>query len=137
PVDSAVFLNDAATDGKQVYFSDSRTGHIYSLQIDGSYKAISTTNTGINGLECHNGVLYALDGGGLKKFSDDGTFTQTTLNTEVTGGDGLVILNDSTFVASRWHGEIFFIRGAETKVLLDTQADKSNTADICFVPNKN
>lgn len=136
-VDSAVFLNDVATDGQQVYFSDSRTGRIYALATDGSYETISTTNTGVNGLECHAGHLYALDGEGLKKFSSDGNYTQETINTQVTGGDGLVILNDSTFVASRWHGEIFFIRGSETTVLLDTQAEKSNTADIGFVPGKN
>ena len=136
-VDSAVFLNDVATDGQLVYFSDSRTGTIYALKADGSYEAISTVNTGVNGLECHDGHLYALDGEGLKKFSSDGNYTQETINSEVTGGDGLVILNDSTFVASRWHGEIFFIRGNETTVLLDTQSEKSNTADICFVPGKN
>ncbi len=136
-IDSALFLNDLATDGHQLYFSDSRAGKIYSMATDGNYTAISTTNPNINGLECHDGHLYALDGEGLKKFSNDGSYTQETINTEVTGGDGLVILNDSTFVASRWHGEIFFIRGGETTVILDTQAEKSNTADIGFVADKN
>jgi len=137
PVENAVFLNDAATDGQQVYFSDSRAGNIYALATDGSYTLVSSDNTGVNGLECYNGYLYSLDGEGLKKFSNDGKYTRETINAEVTGGDGLVILNDSTFVASRWHGEVFFIRGSETMVLLDTQADKSNTADIGFVPSKN
>ncbi|SEL34708.1 hypothetical protein SAMN05421740_104358 [Parapedobacter koreensis] len=136
-IDSAVFLNDLATDGKQLYFSDSRTGKIYSMTTDGNYTVISTTNANVNGLEYHNGHLYALDGEGLKKFSDDGNYAQETINTEVTGGDGLVVLNDSTFVASRWHGEIFLIQGGETTVILDTQAEKSNTADIGFVPGKN
>ncbi|MEC3878896.1 YncE family protein [Parapedobacter sp. 10938] len=133
-VEGAVFLNDVATDGQQVFFSDTRTGSIYVMDTDGNYKTISE-NTGVNGLECHNGHLYALDGEGLKKFSKDGEYAQEVINTEVTGGDGLVILNDSTFVASRWHGEIFFIQGNETTVLLDTQADESNTADIGFVPD--
>jgi len=137
PVENAVFLNDAATDGKQVYFSDSRAGNIYALSTDGNYTMVSSDNTGVNGLECYDGHLYSLDGEGLKKFSNDGEYTRETINTEVTGGDGLVILNDSTFVASRWHGEIFFIRGNEATVLLDTQAEKSNTADIGFVPGKN
>ncbi|WP_436831892.1 hypothetical protein [Parapedobacter sp. DT-150] len=136
-VDSAVFLNDLATDGQQLYFSDTQTGHIYRMTTDGSYETISTANPNVNGLECHDGRLYALDGEGLKKFSDDGQYTQEVVNTEVTGGDGLIILNDSTFVASRWHGEVFFIRGKETTVLLDTQAEKSNTADIGFVPGQN
>lgn len=136
PVEGAVFLNDVATDGKQIYVSDTRAGNIYAMATDGSYSVISE-NTNVNGLECYDGHLYALDGEGLKKFSADGEYTQEVINTEVTGGDGLVILNDSTFVASRWHGEIFFIRGKETTVLLDTQADESNTADIGFVPGKN
>ncbi len=134
-VKGAVFLNDVATDGQQVYFSDTRAGNIYALAADGSYTIISE-NAGVNGLECHDGHLFALDGEGLKKFSKDGEYTQEVINTDVTGGDGLVIINDSTFVASRWHGEIFFIRGNETTVLLDTQADESNTADIGFVPDQ-
>lgn len=137
PIEGAVFLNDVATDGHQVYFSDSQIGSIHALATDGSYKTVSTTNAGVNGLECHDGHLYALDGEGLKKFSKDGKYTQEVINTEVTGGDGLVILNDSTFVASRWHGEIFFIRGDKTTVLLDTQAEESKTADIGFVPGQN
>ncbi|WP_257658952.1 YncE family protein [Parapedobacter lycopersici] len=137
PVENAVFLNDMATDGKQLYFSDSRGGIIYSLNVGGEYAAINSESKGVNGLECHNGQLYSLDGEGLKKFSTDGNYTPEIINAEVTGGDGLVILNDTTFVASRWHGEIFFIRGSETTVLLDTQAEKSNTADIGFVSGKN
>ncbi|MFB2119755.1 hypothetical protein [Parapedobacter sp. 2B3] len=136
PVEGAVFLNDAATDGQQVYFSDSRTGNIYALATDGGYSVVSSDNKGVNGLECYDGHLYSLDGEGLKKFSKDGEYTQEVINAEVTGGDGLVILNDSTFVASRWHGEIFFIRGSETTVLVDTQPEKSNTADIGFVPSQ-
>ena len=135
PVNGAIFLNDVATDGEQVYFSDSRAGVIYALTPDGNYAVISE-NTNVNGLECHNGHLFALDGEGLKKFSKDGAYTQEVLNTEVTDGDGLVILNDSTFVASRWHGEIFLIQGGETTVLLDTQAEESNTADIGFIPGQ-
>jgi len=137
PIDSAVFLNDLATDGDQLYFSDTRTGKIYSMTTDGSYTVISASSPNVNGLECYGGQLYALDGEGLKKFSNDGQYTQETINADVTGGDGLVILNDSTFVVSRWHGEIFFVRGNEATVVLDTQGEKSNTADIGFVPDKN
>lgn len=137
PVEGAVFLNDAATDGQQVYFSDSREGNIYAITEDGEYTIISSGNANVNGLECYNGQLFSLDGEGLKKFSTDGEYTAEVINPEVTGGDGLVILNDSTFIASRWHGEIFFINGSETTVVLDTQAEESNTADIGFVPGKN
>ena len=136
-VEGAVFLNDVATDRQQIYFSDTRAGNIYAMTMDGDYSIISTDNGSVNGLECYNGQLYSLDGEGLKRFSTDGEYTPEIINAEVTGGDGLVVLNDSTFIASRWHGEIFFINGGETTVVLDTQAEESNTADIGFVPGKN
>lgn len=133
PFDGAKFLNDLATDGQQVYVSDSGSGTIYALNQDGTYAAIVTA-AGVNGLEWHNGHLYALDSEGLKKFSNDGNYTPEIVNSEVTGGDGLVILNDTTFIASRWQGEIYFIRGSKTTKILDTKEEKSNTADIGFVP---
>ncbi len=136
-VENAVFLNDLATDGEQIYFSDSRANTIYVLTTDGSTKAISTSSPGVNGLAYYGGHLYSLDGEGLKKFSSDGNYTPELINGEVTGGDGLVILNDSTFIASRWHGEIFFIRGSETTVVVNTREEKSNTADIDFIAEKN
>lgn len=135
PVAGAQFLNDLASDGKTIYFSDSKTGIIHSLDQDGNVKSIVENATGINGLECYDGALYSLDEEGLKKFDVD--YKSTILNTEVTGGDGLVILNDSTFIASRWIGEIYLIKGKETTLLLDTKEAKSNTADIGFIPGQN
>lgn len=136
-VDGAGFLNDVATDGSQIYVSDMRAGTIYAFSPDGEYTIIVENSPNVNGLECYDGHLYALDGEGLKRFSKDGNYTAEILYPEMTGGDGLVILNDSTYVASRWHGEIFFIRGSETYTVLDTREDSSNTADIGFVKGKN
>lgn len=136
-VEGSRFLNDAATDGNQVYVSDMQAGTIYAFTPTGEYKIVVENSPNVNGVECHDGYLYALDGEGLKKFSKDGNYVAENLYPEITGGDGLVILNDSTFVASRWHGEIFFIRGSETTTVLDTREDGSNTADIGFVKGKN
>lgn len=136
PVQDAVFLNDAATDGTLVYFSDSRAGVIYSLDLTGNVAAVVKNTEGINGLECFDGHLYALDKEGLKRY-DTKEYMPSTLNTEVTGGDGLIVLNDSTFIASRWAGEIYFIKGKKTSLLLDTQAEKSNTADIGYIQDEN
>src|SRR5690606_27125599 len=77
-----------------------------------------------------------LDNAGLKKY-DTTEFKSSLLNSEVTGGDGLVILNDSTFIASRWAGEIYLIKGGESTLLVDTKAEKSNTADIGYVADQN
>lgn len=137
PVQGAVFLNDVATDGSQIYVSDTRAGTIYAFTPNGDYSLIVENSPSVNGLECFEGHLYVLDGEGLKKFSNDGNYTPENLYPEMTGGDGLVIINDSTFIASRWHGEIFMIRGSEMTTLLDTREEKSNTADIGFVKGKN
>lgn len=136
PVEGAEFLNDLASDGTTIYFSDSKAGIIYSLDQAGSVKAIINNATGINGLECFDGSLYALDKEGLKKYSTDYS-SSVLLNSEVTGGDGLVILNDSTFIASRWAGEIYLIKGKKATLLLDTKEEKSNTADIGFIADRN
>src|SRR3546814_1986689 len=50
--------------------------------------------------------------------------------------DGLVILDDSTFVASRWSGEVYLVNGSEATLLLDTKAEKSNTADIGYIQDE-
>src|SRR5690606_32796939 len=105
PVEGAKFLNDLATDGTSIYFSDSETGIIHSLNQDGSLMAVINDAEGINGLEFYEGSLYTLDKQGLNKY-DTTEYKSSLLNSEVTGGDGLVILNDSTFIASRWAGEI-------------------------------
>lgn len=136
-VEGSTFLNDVATDGKHVFVSDTRAGTIYAFTPQGEYQLIVENSPNVNGLECHGGHLYVLDGEGLKKLSNDGSYTAEVLNADMTGGDGLIILNDTTFVASRWHGEIFLIRGSETTTLLDTQSEESNTADIGFVKSKN
>ena len=134
-VDSAVFLNDLAIQNNKVYFSDSRTGKVHLFDA-GSVSTFSNGNEGINGLEvAADGTLYGLDGSGLKKWNADGS--SSILNSNVTGGDGLVILKDGNFVASRWQGEVWFVSDTTQTLMLDTKAAESNTADIGFIPAEN
>ena len=134
-VDGAVFLNDLAIQNNKVYFTDSRTGIVHLF--DGNaVSTFSSGNEGINGLEvAADGTLYGLDGSGLKKWNADGT--STIINANVKGGDGLVILSDGNFVASKWQGEIWFVSDTSQTLMLDTKAAESNTADIGFIPGEN
>ena len=135
PVEGAVFLNDLDTHEGRVYFSDSRAGNIHVLE-NGQVRFFAQEQKGINGLRVSdNGTLYGLDGEGLKKYAEDGTFE--IVNANVTGGDGLVIIDEDTFIASRWKGEIFIIQDGEDTRLLDTQGEESNTADIDYIPEEN
>jgi len=134
-VDNAVFLNDADTDGEKVYFTDMKANKILYLE-DGEIKTFAENQPNINGLRIGNGnTLYGLDADGLKKYNSDGSFE--ILNSTVTGGDGLIILDENTFIASKWGGEIYLIQDGEAVKLLDTTAEESNTADIGYIPEDN
>ncbi|MFC4870097.1 ATP-binding protein [Negadavirga shengliensis] len=134
-VSDAVFLNDADHDGSRVYFSDMRAGKILYLE-EGEIKTFAENQKNINGLRVSDGgVLYGLDAEGLKKYSEDGSYE--VINDEVTGGDGLIIIDDDTFIASKWGGEIYLVQDGEATKILDTTQEESNTADIGFIPDEN
>lgn len=136
PVEGAKFLNDAATDGNRVYVSDSGTGKVHVLE-GGKMTTLAEGRDGINGLAFNeDGDLFILDGKGLSQYNVENKNT-SVLNEVVTGGDGLVIIDDSTYIASRWQGEIFLIKNGKEHLLLDTQAEESNTADIDYIAEEN
>lgn len=131
PVQGAEFLNDAATDGNHIYFSDMRKGKIHKIE-DGQVVTIAENQTNINGLQFNNdGVMFGLDGEGLKKYDKDGGFE--IINANVTGGDGLEYLEGQKWLASRWQGEVYVIDGEQEHKILDTKEEKSNTADIGYI----
>lgn len=136
PVEGAAFLNDAATDGGKIYISDSGTGKVHILE-DGKMNMVTEGMEGINGLAFNEtGDLFILDGSGLKKYGTDGDSTEI-LNDVVTGGDGLVIIDENTYIASRWQGEIYLVKDGKEHLLLDTKAEESNTADIDYIAEEN
>lgn len=136
PVQGATFLNDAATDGKKIYFSDSQTGKVHVMD-NGKVSTLTEGMEGINGLAFNDkGQLFVLDGKGLRKYNMDNKNTET-VNDVVTGGDGLVIIDDNTYIASRWQGEIYLIKDGKEHLLLDTKAEESNTADIDYIEEEN
>src|SRR3954453_22725117 len=133
PIAGAGFLNDVATDGSKIYVSDTKTGRVHVLD-NGNVSTVTGDRDGANGLACDiNGQLYILDKKGLSKYAIANKQNQF-INQAVTGGDGLVILDDSTYIASRWQGEIYLIKNGKEQLLLDTKADSSNTADIGYIP---
>lgn len=135
PVPGAEFLNDAASYNGKIYFTDMNKGLVHVLD-EGEVSTVSEGNTSINGVALSNdGKMYGLDGSGLKMIKSDGT--SEMVNTVVTGGDGLIILGDGNYVASRWAGEIYFVDEDGETLLLDTKEAGSNTADIGFIPEDN
>lgn len=129
-VDGAEFLNDVAASNGVVYFTDMNTGKVHSYK-EGAIATVSEGHASINGIAvAGDGTIYGLDGSGLKMWHSDGS--SMVLNSNVTGGDGLVILGDGNFVASRWQGEIWFASADGQTLMLDTKTAESNTADIGY-----
>lgn len=129
-VEGAQFLNDVAAHNGTVYFTDMNTGKVHSYA-DGAIALVSEGHATINGISVGgDGIIYGLDASGLKMWHSDGT--SMVVNPNVTGGDGLVILGDGNYIASRWQGEIWFASAEGQTMMLDTKAAESNTADIGY-----
>ncbi len=134
PVEGAAFLNDVATHDGKVYFTDMETGKVHQYA-DGEITTLSEGHESINGIAVgSDGTIFGLDASGLKKWNSDGS--TSVVNSTVTGGDGLVILGDGNFVASRWQGEVWFATEMGETLMLDTKAEESNTADIGYNPEE-
>lgn len=135
PVKNAVFLNDAASNGETIYFSDNRDGKVYFLE-DEAVQILIEGQENINGLQFDDaGELYGLDAKGLRKYPLDGAEPEM-VNDKIIGGDGLIILDDGSFIASVWKGEIYYADSDSTHQMLDTTEQESNTADIGYIPDE-
>ena len=132
PVEGAVFLNDLSTDGESVYVSDMRTGKLHRIK-DGILSLEMDSLPSLNGLCFAEGKLFGLNAEGLIEF-DLKQGTHQVINDKVQGGDGLVSLGGGQFIASRWQGEIWFIDGLMAHLMLSSQAEEIQTADIGYNP---
>lgn len=132
-IPKAIFLNDVTVDKKgNVYVSDTRDKKIYKITND-------SVLLYINNLQAPNGLLWYKNN---LMVLDNGNLLQYNLNNEVTtlasgmekSTDGIVAVKNG-FLVSCWIGTIYYIdkEGVKTKIL-DTQEQKSNTADIGYNP---
>jgi sugar lactone lactonase YvrE len=135
PVKGAKFLNDAATDGNKLYFTDMQTGKVHVLE-NGKVGVVAEGLENINGLAFNDkGGMLFLGGKGLGQYNMQDK-KSSFLNEVVTGGDGLVVIDDSTYIASRWQGEIYLVKNGKEHLLLDTKGESSNTADIDYIKDQ-
>lgn len=133
PIEGAQFLNDLSTDGNTVFVSDMTVGTVHSIK-DGKVSMLMKGLPSLNGLCYAYGNLYGLSAEGLLQFNiEEGSYQ--VLNDKVQGGDGLVAIAKGEFIASKWLGEIWHIKGQEATLLLNTQKEGIQTADIDYDPN--
>jgi len=137
PVEGAIFLNDLAIDQKgTIYVSDSRTGKIHRIQ-DGKVDTFLEGQINVNGLLVEGDHLLFVVKGALWK-SDQSKVLIKVASGMDESTDGIVRLVNNNLVVSCWNGIIYSVKAdGTTKELVDTRAQKSNTADIGYNPAQN
>jgi sugar lactone lactonase YvrE len=132
PVEGAMGLNDITVDKKGVlYVSDSKVKRVHRIE-NGKVATWLENLKGPNGVLIHNNDLFVLDAGGLYKVEKDKTLTKLADGMEG-GTDGVEHVTGKDYIVSCWAGSIWYVNGDGTKQnLLDTRAQKINTADIGY-----
>lgn len=137
PVEGAIFLNDIAINkAGEVFVSDTRLAKVYKIKNDKVELYADSVNNA-NGLKFINDELYILSGPQLVKFDKNKNKTLIASGL-ASGGDGLEPYKNGDFIATCWVGLVYHIKADGTlHLLMDTRADKINTADIGIDPTKN
>lgn len=133
PVEGSVFLNDlSVADDGTVFFSDSRAGKVQTYK-DGEITDWIPEINGPNGLFDEGAdILVAASGDGEVRLVNKATGEYDVLATGV-GVDGIEYTGiDDYYVISEWKGVIHMIGNDTIQKLLDTEAQKKNTADIGY-----
>jgi hypothetical protein len=117
-----------------VYVSDSRTGKIWQIKND--QPALFLENiTGVNGLKAIGNDL--LIGGGKSFLKADQNKKLSTIAELPQPIDGIEPVGNGDYLLTTWIGAIYYVtKDGKVETLLDTSAEKVNTADIGYDPVK-
>ena len=136
PVEGAVFLNDITIDKKgTVYVSDSRSFKVHRLE-KGFVTTILQKLQGPNGLLALGNDLLVLDKGSVVKMFASGQVASISEGMDPST-DGIERVKPNEYIVSCWTGVVYYILPDGNKqILLDTRAQKINSADIGYDPKK-
>lgn len=132
PIEGSVFLNDITIDKEGlVYVSDTRNFKVYRIE-KGFVVTLLQNLQGPNGLLALGDELLILDKGSLLKMLISGSVTGVSDGMDPST-DGIEMVKKNEYIVSAWSGVIYYIYANGGKqILLDTRAEKSNTADIGY-----
>jgi len=140
-IDGIGMINDITTDDEgNLYISDTDANKIYR------YSGGNLTVWLDQGLDKPNGLLaektrLLLASMGTMDFVafDLKTKEKKVFATEINRGDGVAYTGiPGYYLVSDWSGEIFMINEDTGKIsLLNTKEEQMNTADICYIADKN
>lgn len=133
-VEGAGGLNDISIgDDGIIWVSDSKSKRLYKVENEKPVLYLENLK-GPNGVLMRGKDFYIVDAGGFYKVNPDKTLTMVADGMEG-GTDGIENVSGNDFLVSCWQGAIWYINEkGEKQLLLDTKAEKKNTADIGFDP---
>ncbi len=135
-IPNAVFLNDIAIDSKgNVFVSDTKTGKVHKITNNVTTVYVDSLKSP-NGLLCKGSNLYVLSNGSLYKYNQQKKQETISIGFD-TSTDGIEA-DGNNFIVSCWSGIIYYVNGNDGtwEILLNTKAEKSNTADIGYDEQK-
>ncbi|WP_082191481.1 GTP-binding protein [Cellvibrio sp. pealriver] len=138
PIEGAVFLNDVTINSTGVvYVSDTRTNKVHRI-IDDVPSLYLENVANANGLKAFGPSLVVGAGPELLLFGADKK-PLVLAKGFAQGIDGIEMLaKRGEFIVSCWPGLVYYVSGdGKIQVLIDSQAQKINTADIGYDPNTN
>ncbi len=134
-IDSANGLNDITVDDNGIiYVSDSRTAKVWRIEHDIPSLYLDNLQ-GVNGLKAVGHDLFIGAGKSFIKADEQKNFTVIASLPEAI--DGIEPLGNGDFILSSWTGYIYYVSSqGKVDILLDSHAEKINTADIGIDPVK-
>lgn len=132
PVEGSVFLNDVTIDAKgNIYVSDSSTKKVHMIK-DGKVSTFLEGLNGPNGVLAVGSDLLVADAGTLKKVSATKEISVVAEGMDKST-DGIEQVVPGEYIVSCWAGVVYYVKSDGTKQeLLNTSADKTNSADIGY-----
>ena len=135
PIADSVFLNDVTVNSSGiVYVSDTRTNKIHQIKNDVPSLYLENM-TSANGLKVFgSSLIVGADKELLLVGRDKKPLTLATGFAQ--GIDGIEMVSRGEFIVSCWPGLVYYVYSdGKIELLIDSQAEKINTADIGFDPN--
>ncbi|MCF0050224.1 ATP/GTP-binding protein [Dyadobacter sp. LJ53] len=131
-VEGSKFLNDLTIDSDgNIYVSDSDTKKVHLIK-DGKVSTYFEDLTRPNGVLAVGSDLLIADAGTLKRVSIDKKVSIVAEGMDKST-DGIEQVIPGEYIVSCWAGVVYYVKAdGTTEKLLDTAADKTNSADIGY-----
>lgn len=135
PIEGSVFLNDVTVNSSGVVFvSDTRTNKVHRVE-DDKVSVYLEKMSNANGLKVFGSSLIVGAGPELLLVGPDKK-PLTLAKGFAQGIDGIEMTKRGEFIVSCWPGLIYYVyANGKIELLIDSQAQKINTADIGFDAN--